>query len=196
MTVASTTNKLSRIEQCQKNAQEKSDKKRQAFTEALASMVQQGLPLVKAQVCKCAGVSAPFLRAHPDLAQLLEDAQRKRLASKEQVAADASAVRSKERIIEALKRQLDAKQTVIDAKEAALREKDRTIEVLFGKLAASAPLSDSDLRNHLQDQTRRAERAEARVKDLESRLFAKRVVRMRDAARRADQRGSAPIRKG
>jgi len=186
---ASITDKLSRVERCRRNAQCRSDRARQAFIEALALMVKEGKPLVKAKVCQRAGVTPPFLRKHPDLLQLLEDAQARRLASRESVEAATSADKGKERVIEALKRQLDAKQAVINAKEAAVREKDRTISVLLGKLAANSPLSNSDLHQWLAEQTQRAEKAEERVRNLESRLFAKGVVRMRDKVRRLDKKG-------
>jgi hypothetical protein len=185
---AFTAPKRSKVDQCRDNAKSKSAAKRKAFLEALALMVKEHKPLVKAQVCKRADVTPPFLRKHPDLLQALENAQRKRLTSKEVVEAATSADRGKDRVIEALKRQLDAKQAVINAKEVALREKDRTISVLLGKLAANSPLSDSELYKQLAAQTQRAERSEARVKDLESRLLAKRVVKFRDQIRRLEKK--------
>lgn len=99
-------------------------------------------------------------------------------SSTEVAGADAGADRGTDRIIEALKRQLDAKQAVIDAKDAALREKDRTVRVLLGKLAANIPMADSELKKELEGVTQRAEQAERRVKELEDRLFAKRYVRV------------------
>lgn len=187
---ASTTPHLSKEERCRQNAVNKSEVKRKAFLETLALMAKEGKPLVKAQVCRRAGVTPPFVGKHPDLQQALEDVQKKCLASKGVVDAASSADKGKDRTIEALKRQLDAKQAVIKAKEATLREKNRTISVLLGKLAANSPFSDTDLYKHLVAQTQRAERAEARVNDLESRLFAKRVVRVRDKARRLDKKGT------
>jgi hypothetical protein len=187
---ASTTPKLSKEERCRENARSKSEAKRKAFLEALTQMVKEGKPLVKVRVCQRAGVTPPFVGKHPDLQQALEDAQRKRLTSQETVEAASSADRGKDRMVEALKRQLDAKQAVINAKEAALREKDRTISVLLGKLAANRLLSDDDLHKQLVAQTQRAERSEARAKDLESRLFARRVVQIRDKARRHEKKSS------
>lgn len=186
---ASTTPHLSKEERCRQNAVSKSEAKRKAFLEALALMLKEGKPLVKAQVCRRAGVTPPFVGKHSDLQQALEDAQKKHLTSKNVADTASSSGKGKDRTIEALKRQLDAKQAVINAKEAALREKNHTISVLLGKLAANSPLSDTDLHKHLIAQTQRAERAEARVKDLEGRLFAKRVVRVRDKARRLDKKG-------
>lgn len=193
---ASTTPRLSKEERCRQNAMSKSEAKRKAFLEALALMLKEGKPLVKAQVCKRADVTPPFLRKHPDLQQALEDAQKKRLTSKDMVEAAASADKGKDHVIEALKRQLDAKQAVINAKEATLREKDRTVSVLLGKLAANSPLFDSDLHKLLAAQTQRAERAEARVTDLERRLFARRLVRMRDKVRRLDKKSRGLPSKG
>jgi|GEM_PF-3323360 len=193
---ASTTPQLSKEERCRQNAMNKSEAKRKAFLEALAFLVKEGKPLVKAQVCRRAGVTPPFVGKHPDLQQALEDAQKKHLTSKNVADAASSADKGKDRTIEALKRQLDAKQAVTNAKEAALRDKNRTISVLLGKLAANSPLSDTDLHKHLLVQTQRAERAEARVKDLEGRLFAKRVVRVRDRARRLDKKGGRPPASG
>jgi hypothetical protein len=187
---ASITPQLSKEERCRENARSKSETKRKAFLDTLALMSREGKPLVKAHVCKRAGVSPPFVGKHLDLQQALEDAQRKHVMSDEVVQATASADKGKDRVIEALKRQLDAKQTVINAKEAALREKARTISVLLGKLAANSPLLDTDLHQLLVAQTQRTERAEARAKGLESRLFAKRVVRTRDKARRHEKKGS------
>jgi hypothetical protein len=185
---ASTTPKLSKEDRCRENARSKSEVKRQAFLEALALMVREGQPLAKAQVCRRAGVTPPFVGKHPDLQQALADAQSRHQTSREAAKAASSANRSKDRLVEALRRQLDAKQTVINAKEADLRDKDRTISVLLGKLAANHPLSDSDLHRQFLAQTKRAERAEARVKDLEKRLFAKTYVRSAKVSRRWDPR--------
>lgn len=196
MVDGSTTPKLSKEERCRENAKSKSEAKRKAFLEALVLTVKEGKPLVKAQVCRRAGVTPPFLRKHADLQQALEDAHKERLTSKDAVETAASADKGKDRVIEALKRQLDAKQAVINAKERVLVRKDRTIRVLLGKLAANSPLSDSDLYKQLAAQTQRAERAEERVKDLESRLFARRVARVRDKVRRLDKKGRGLPAKG
>jgi len=187
MMAASITNKLSRTEQCRKNAQSKSEAKRNAFLESLTLQAKEGKSLAKASVCKRAGVTTPFLRAHPDLLQALEEAQTARRAGQAGHHGSCSTDRSKEHIIEALRRQLHSKQVVINAKDAEIREKDREIRTLLGKLASSSPPSSGDLQRQLDEAVKRAERAEAKVEDLESRFFAKRVVKMRDRIRRLER---------
>lgn len=80
---ASTTPRLSEEERCRQNAMSKSEAKRKAFLEALALMLKEGKPLSKAQVCRRAGVTPPFVGKHPDLQQALEAAQETLLTSKD-----------------------------------------------------------------------------------------------------------------
>jgi hypothetical protein len=76
---ASTTGKRTRTEQCQRNAQAKSEQKRRTTFEALMLLQQEGKPVTKAAVAKRAGVSVVFLRSHPDLVQAIEEAEQGRL---------------------------------------------------------------------------------------------------------------------
>jgi hypothetical protein len=62
----STTARQTRSEQCRKNAQAKSERKRRTAFEALMLLQQEGKPVTKAAVAKRAGVSVVFLRSHPD----------------------------------------------------------------------------------------------------------------------------------
>lgn len=184
MTAESTTAKHSRVEQCRNNARAKSEAKRQVFRESLIRQAREGKSLTKAAVCRRAGVSLPFLRAHADLLQALEQAQMARRSGQPEPNVSSRADDSQRRITEALRRQLDAKQRACNAKDEELSEKERQIRVLLGKLAAMAVPQSGDLRRELEEATRRAERAEARAKELETQLLAKRVVKMRDTTRR------------
>ena len=138
----STTTKQTRTEQCRKNAQAKSEQKRQATLSAIQSLKLEKLPVTRAVVARRAGVSAVFLRSHSDLLQAIEKAgQQYRLAPPE------SAVdRTKDQVIAALRRRLDEMKQAIVAKDRELREKQREIDRLYGKLAAASPLTDSELR--------------------------------------------------
>src|SRR5260370_22823965 len=64
---ASTTPKHTRSEQCRKNAQAKSERKRQVAFAAIRDLQQENHPVTRSAVAKRAGVSVVFLRSHPDL---------------------------------------------------------------------------------------------------------------------------------
>jgi hypothetical protein len=142
---ASTTTKQTRTEQCRKNAQAKSQQKRQATLAAIQELQQEKHPVTRSAVARRAGVSVVFLRSHPDLLQALEVAeQRHRLAPPE-----SSAGKAKDQVIDALRRRLDEMKQQLAAKDQALRGKQREIDLLYGKLAAASPLTDAELRSAL-----------------------------------------------
>lgn len=143
---ASTTAKHTRAEQCRKNAQAKSEQKRRAAFAAIRELQQGKHPVTRSVVARQAGVSVVFLRSHPDLLQAIEDAGRQyRLAPPE-----SKADRGKDQVIDALRRRLDELKQTVAAKDAELRQKQREIDLLYGKLAASSPLTDEELRQCLQ----------------------------------------------
>ena len=145
---ASTTAKRSRSEQCQLNAQRKSEQKRRAAFAALAALQRERKPITKAAVAQRAGASVVFLRSHPDLLQAVEGAeQRQPLAAPEGTRSDAA----KDQVIGALRRRLDEMKHQLVAKEAIIRQKQREIDCLYGKLAAGSPLTDAELRHKLQE---------------------------------------------
>lgn len=179
---ASTTSKAGRLEQCRQNARNKSQSKRKAALEALATLEREGKPVTKAAVAKRAGVSTVFIRSHPDLVQAIEEADRARLATA--VTGPDPVVKARDVVIDTLKRRLDDMKKALDAKEAALRLKQREIDALYGKLAASSPLSDQELRAKLEELQVRATKAEEQIADLKRTLFARRYVRMAQKARK------------
>ena len=73
---ASTTAKQTRSEQCRKNAQAKSEQKRQAALRAIQDLQKENRPVTRAAVSRRAGVSVVFLRSHPDLLQTSEEAEK------------------------------------------------------------------------------------------------------------------------
>lgn len=78
---ASTTPKRTRTEQYKRNAQAKSEQKRQATFAAIQELKLEKHPVTRSAVARRAGVSVVFLRSHPDLLQALEEAeQQHRLA--------------------------------------------------------------------------------------------------------------------
>jgi Family of unknown function (DUF6262) len=148
---ASTTAKHTRIEQCRKNAQAKSEQKRQATFAAIRDLQHEKHPVTRSAVARRAGVSVVFLRSHPDLLQALEEAdQQHRLAPS--VSADD---KTKDQVIAALRRRLDEMKQQFAAKDQALRGKQREIDLLYGKLAAGSQLTDADLRLSLTDALQR-----------------------------------------
>jgi hypothetical protein len=150
---ASTTTQQTRSEQCRKNAQVKSEQKRQATFAAIRELQQEKHPVTRSAVARRAGVSVVFLRSHPDLLQTLEEAeQRHRHAPPENIAD-----KGKDQVIAALRRRLDEMKQQIAAKDQELRKKQREIDQLYGKLAAASPLTDAELRRILQDALRRLE---------------------------------------
>jgi hypothetical protein len=143
----STTAKQTRAEQCRKNAQAKSEQKRQATFAAIRELQQGKHPVTRSAVARRAGVSAVFLRSHPDLLQALEEAeQQHRLASSER-AGD----RAKDQVIAALRRRLDEMKRQLIAKDQELRRKQREIDRLFGKLAVASPLTDAEMHHALSE---------------------------------------------
>src|SRR5258706_1145262 len=142
----STTAKQTRSEQCRKNAQAKSEQKRQATLRAIQELQQEHCSVTRMAVAKRAGVSVVFLRSHPDLLQAIEEvAQRYRLTPPE-IAAD----KTKDQLIAALRRRLEEMKQLLAAKDQELRGKQRELDRLYGKLAAASPLTDAELRQTLQ----------------------------------------------
>ncbi len=143
----STTAKQTRAEQCRKNAQAKSEQKRQSAFAAIQQLQQEKHPVTRSAVARRAGVSVVFLRSHPDLLQSIEEAeQRHRLASPE-----STADKTKDQVIAALRRRLEEMKQQLSAKDQELRGKQREIDLLYGKLAAGSQLTDAELRRALAD---------------------------------------------
>ncbi len=155
---ASTTIKRTRTEQCQHNAQAKSEQKRRTAFEAMTLLQREGKPVTKAAVAKRAGVSVVFLRSHPDLVQAIEEAEQSRLQTPTAPSPD----RTKDQVIAALRRRLDEMKQTIGKKDAELRQKQREIDQLYGKLAAASPLTDLELRHALTEAYTRLKHAEER----------------------------------
>jgi hypothetical protein len=140
----STTAKQTRAEQCQKNAQAKSEQKRQATFAAIRELQQGKHPVTRSAVARRAGVSVVFLRSHPDLLQAIEDAGR-----------------GKDQVIDALRRRLDELKQTVATKDAELRQKQREIDQLYGKLATGSTLSTPELSQKLQEALARLEKEHA-----------------------------------
>jgi hypothetical protein len=157
----STTAKRTRTEQCQRNAQAKSEQKRRTAFDAVTLLQREGKPVTKAAVAKRAGVSVVFLRAHPDLVQAIEEAEKRRLHTPTTPSPD----RTKDQVIAALRRRLDEMKQALGKKDAELRQKQREIDRLYGKLAAGSELADPELRAALVE-------AFARIVVLEEQLAA------------------------
>jgi Family of unknown function (DUF6262) len=154
---ASTTVKMTRVEQCQANAKKRSEQKRQAALTALAQLQREKRTITKAAVARQAGVSLVFLRSHPDLVQAIEEATRTREAAAFPATPGSSA---KDQVIDALRRRLDEMKQQNAAKDQELRGKQREIDRLYGKLAAANPLTDSELRQALLDALQRLQQQE------------------------------------
>jgi hypothetical protein len=154
---ASTTRKLTRIEQCKINAQARSEQKRQAAFEALSRLKLEQRAITKAAVARRAGVSVVFLRKHPDLIQAIEEAEHVLLASPSPTE---RADKAKDQVIAALRRRLDEMKQTMAAKDTELREKQRELDRLYGKLAAASPLTDPELRQALTEAQERLRCAE------------------------------------
>lgn len=155
---ASTTARVTRAEQCRINAKARSEQKRQAAFDALSALQQERRVITKAAVARRAGVSVVFLRNHPDLLQVIEEATRTR-PMVQQVASPADKV--KDQVIAALRRRLEQMKETLATKEAALREKQRECDRLYGKLASASPLTDAEVRCALIDALERLTQAEA-----------------------------------
>jgi hypothetical protein len=161
---ASTTIKRTRTEQCQHNAQAKSEQKRRTAFEAITLLQREGKSVTKAAVAKRAGVSVVFLRSHPDLVQAIEEAEQARLSTPTTPSPD----RTKDQVISALRRRLDEMKQVLGKKDAELRHKQREIDHLYGKLAAASPLTDLELRHALTEALNRVKQTEGPSVNTES----------------------------
>src|SRR5260370_9747668 len=117
---ASTTVRRTRIEQCKKNAQAKSEQKRQAVRDALAHLVQERQSITKAAVARRAGVSLVFLRSHTDVVQAIEEAMHARVVSPPPSVVGSPA---KDQVIAALRRRLDEMKWQNASKDQELRGK-------------------------------------------------------------------------
>jgi hypothetical protein len=157
---ASTTAKLSRVEQCRKNAQQKSEQKRRAAFEALSALQKEKRPITKTAIARRAGVSVVFLRNHADLLQAINDAERVQSAT---LLAASPRDKAKDQIIAALRRRLDALKQELASKDVELRQKQREIDRLYGKLAANSSLTDPELRCVLTDALQRLTHGEGPV---------------------------------
>src|SRR5947209_14717965 len=133
---ASTTAKHTRSEQCRKNAQAKSEQKRQVTFTAIRELQQEKHPVTRSAVARRAGVSVVFLRSHPDLLQAIEYAGQQYRLTPPESAAD----KGKDQVIDALRRRLDEMKQLLAAKDQELRGKQHEIDRLYGKLAAASPL--------------------------------------------------------
>jgi hypothetical protein len=143
----STTAKHTRSEQCRKNAQAKSEQKRQVAFAAIQDLQQEKRPVTRAAVARRAGVSVVFLRSHPDLLQTIEEAEQQHRLTPPESAAD----KGKDQVIAALRRRLEEMKQQNASKDQELRGKQREIDLLYGKLAAASPLTDAELRSALID---------------------------------------------
>jgi hypothetical protein len=139
---ASTTAKQTRSEQCRKNAQAKSEQKRQAALRAIQDLQKENRPVTRAAVSRRAGVSVVFLRSHPDLLQTIEEAEKRYQLAPPENPAD----KTKDQVIAALRRRLDEMKQQLAAKDQELRGKQREIDRLYGKLAVGSPLTDAEMR--------------------------------------------------
>lgn len=148
---ASTTVRDLRTEQCRKNAQAKSEQKRQAVRDALALLVQERQSITKAAVARRAGVSLVFLRSHTDLVQAIDEAMHARVASPPPDVISPA----KDQVIAALRRRLEDMKQQLAAKDQELRGKQREIDLLYGKLASACPLTDAELRSAFADALKR-----------------------------------------
>ncbi len=142
---ASTTTKQTRSEQCRKNAQTKSEQKRQVAFAAIRDLQQEKRPVTRMAVARRAGVSVVFLRNHSDLLQAIEEANHQYWLVPPASLAD----KGKDQVIAALRRRLDELKQALATKDGELRQKQREIDCLYGKLAAGSPLTDAELRHGL-----------------------------------------------
>lgn len=134
----STTAKQTRAEQCRKNAQAKSERKRQATFAAIQDLRQEKHPVTRSAVARRAGVSVVFLRSHPDLLQAVEEAEKRHRLTPPESTAD----RGKDQIIAALRRRLEELKQTVATKDAELRQKQYEIDQLYGKLARHGPSTE------------------------------------------------------
>jgi hypothetical protein len=147
----STIQRLSRTEQCRKNAQEKSEKKRQQTLSALVALQRERKPISELTVAKRAGVSRPFLRKHEDLRQRIAEAGR----NPSETVNSASSEAPKLAVLEAIRRRLVEMKSTLAAKEVEIRQKNMDISRLFGKLASRSEMSEAEVVQTLEELTRR-----------------------------------------
>lgn len=88
--------------------------------------------------------------------------------------------------------QVEKMRRALDAKDALVRGLQKRLD---DYLTADSGLTDAVAHHALQDALQRAQKAEEQAKDLRLRLFAKKVVGMRDKARRLDKTGSVKFRR-
>ena len=144
---ASTTARHTRSEQCRRNAQAKSEQKRQAALVAIQELKLEKHPITRSAVARRAGVSVVFLRSHQDLLQAIEEAEQRRRLTPSESGSD----KAKDQVIAALSRRLDEMKQQLAAKDQQLRGKQREIDRLYGKLAAASPITDTELRSALAE---------------------------------------------
>ena len=144
---ASTTARHTRSEQCRRNAQAKSEQKRQAALVAIQELKLEKHPITRSAVARRAGVSVVFLRSHQDLIQAIEEAEQRRRLTPSESGSD----KAKDQVIAALRRRLDEMKQQLAAKDQQLRGKQREIDRLYGKLAAASPITDTELRSALAE---------------------------------------------
>ena len=144
---ASTTARHTRIEQCRRNAQAKSEQKRQAALVAIQELKLEKHPITRSAVARRAGVSVVFLRSHQDLLQAIEEAEQRHRLTPPESGSD----KARDQVIAALRRRLDEMKQQLAAKDQQLRGKQREIDRLYGKLAAASPITDTELRSALAE---------------------------------------------
>ena len=144
---ASTTARHTRSEQCRRNAQAKSEQKRQAALVAIQELKLEKHPITRSAVARRAGVSVVFLRSHQDLLQAIEEAEQRRRLTPSESGSD----KAKDQVIAALRRRLDEMKQQLAAKDQQLRGKQRERDRLYGKLAAASPITDTELRSALAE---------------------------------------------
>lgn len=149
--VESTTLKNSRADQCRQNALNKSQQKRQAVLDAIATLQQQNIPVTRSSVARYANVSYPFLAKHIDLQQAIDEAAESGRATRQ---ASELNTRGKDVAIAAMQRQMEKLKQQVKEKDAELRRKQREIDHLYGKLASRSESTDPELRRRLAEVTK------------------------------------------
>jgi hypothetical protein len=120
---ASTTAKHTRSEQCRKNAQTKSEQKRQATFAAIRDLQHEKHPVTRSAVARRAGISVVFLRSHLDLLQAMEEAGQQYRLTPPESAGD----KTKDQVIAALRRRLDEMKQQLATKDQALVTHDERL---------------------------------------------------------------------
>lgn len=155
--VESTMLKDLKAVQCRKNAQMKSERKRQAVIEAISTLQQQGVRVTKGSVAKQAHVSYPFLSKHVDLLQAIEQAGGAEGVSRLPSAGNGQ---GKDVVIAALQRRLDTLKQQVKEKDVELRRKQREIDQLYGKLASRSEMTNAEIRAKLAEALQRLQASE------------------------------------